>query len=56
MPEINTAWDRVMDTEIRRVLIDSVETIKNQIVDSTDGKIPMDPKNLFTIERQIRKG
>lgn len=56
MPEINTAWDRVMDTEIRRVLIDSVETIKNQIVDSTEGKIPMDPKNLFTIERQIRKG
>jgi len=55
MPEINTAWERVMDTEIRRVLLDSIELIKSQVADETHDRIPMKPIDLIYIERNIRK-
>ena len=55
MPEINTAWDRVMEIEIKKVLEQSLDTLRSQIVDYTDGRIPMNLKELISIERTVRK-
>ena len=56
MPEINTAWDRVMDTEIRKVLIDSIERVRQTIAESAGSRLPMNPKDMVAIERKIRRG
>jgi len=55
MPEINTAWDRMMDTEIKRVLQESTTKVNYELQEIVINRIPMTPKQLITIERSIRK-
>jgi len=55
MPEINTAWDRVMDTEIKKVLQQSITKVNYELQELVVQKIPMNPKELLTIERSVRK-
>ena len=55
MPEINTAWDRVMDTEIKRVLQQSTTKINYELQELVIDRMPMTPKQLITIERNVRK-
>jgi hypothetical protein len=55
MPEINTAWDRVMDSEIKRVLQESTTKVNYELQEVVIDRMPMTPKQLITIERSVRK-
>lgn len=55
MPEINTAWDRVMETEIKRVLQQSLMKVSQELRDYIENGLPMTPKELLIIERNVRK-
>jgi nitrogen regulatory protein PII-like uncharacterized protein len=55
MPEINTAWDRVMDSEIKRVLQQSITKVNYELQELVVKKIPMGHSDLLKIERSVRK-
>jgi hypothetical protein len=55
MPEINTAWDRVMDSEIKRVLQESTNKVNYELQEIVINRMPMTSKQLITIERSVRK-
>lgn len=55
MPEINTAWERMMDTEIKRVLQESTTKVNYELQEIVINRIPMTLKQMITIERSVRK-
>lgn len=55
MPEINTAWERVMESEIKQVLQTSINKVNFELQEQVINRIPMTPKQLLTIERNVRK-
>ena len=51
VPTISTAWERVMDSEIRRVFDSACEEFEFFVADHISGKLPLDGPELKELYR-----
>ena len=55
VPTIQSAWERVVDAELRRVYESSIREFRRFLNAESDGRMPLDLEEFRQLERQARR-